>query len=152
MISKLACVLLFCVGCTQTTNGTWSVDMQASTASLACGDPEPLAVTFMLQADTPDVSTSGLVASTQVAVECGGGPGVPTSTPSTPNDPYVPVTKVVVANDQELVFQVDTSTDPTDPMVTTYSLTLHGDQLVGNAAYHANVGCTDTWQLTATQN
>ena len=120
-------------------------------SSTGCGDSEPGQVNFLLRADLPGVSTAGLVAPTAVAVECGG-PGVPTGPSLSPGDePFVPATIVHVASDSQLVFGVDTSNVANDPMVTTYSLTLQGDELVGTAAYHADATCTDSWTVSATR-
>ena len=152
-MKKLAFALLACAACatqSPSTQGTWSVTMQLSDA--ACGDAEPGQVNFLVRADLPGVATAGLVAATTVAVECGG-PGQPTTgpTPNPSDEPFVPATTVHIASDNQLVFDVDTSTVATDPMVTTYSMTLQGDELVGTAAYHANATCTDSWTLTATR-
>jgi hypothetical protein len=121
-------------------------------ASASCGDAEPALVDFMMDVQAPSVSTAGLVQPTQVAVECGG-PGQPSTPSQTPaNAPFVPATSVLYATDAKIGFTVDTSSTPTDPMITTYLMALTGDTLTGTAAYHANASCTDSWTITATRN
>jgi hypothetical protein len=153
-MKKLAVLLLGCVACAShqpTTDGTWSVELELSAQT--CGDPEPAEVSFLVQVARPDISTAGLVTPVQTVVDCGGGPGYGSDTGSDApsSTTFTPATTIQAATAAHLAFDVDTSTDPADPMITSYVMDLSDDQLLGTAAYQAEPGCTDVWNLVATR-
>lgn len=156
-MNKLAVLLLPCVACASehqaTTDGTWSVELQLTAPG--CGDPEPAEVSFLVQVARPSISTAGLVAPVQTVVDCGG-PGEPGSGgsdsngSSAPTDTvFTPATTIRAATAAHLAFDVDTSSDPSDPMITSYIMDLSDDQLLGTAVYQAEPGCYDGWTLVA---
>jgi hypothetical protein len=158
VMKKLAVLLLACVACTSghpadTTDGTWSVELQLSAQT--CGDPEPAEVSFLVQVARPSISTAGLVAPVQTVVDCGGGgePGSGGSDSNGSNAPgdteFTPATTIQAATASHLAFEVNTSTDPTDPMITNYVMDLSDDELLGTAAYQATSDCNDIWTLVA---
>ena len=134
-----------------TTEGTWTVNMTLATAG--CFDPEPATVAFLLDVARPQIETAGLVAvDPRGTVTACGGPGQPDGpTVDLSTAQLLPVDAVRVATDSAVSFVVDTSTDPADPMSTTYTLALSGTTMTGDAVYHARPDCTDRWTLTASQ-